>query len=51
MTDEEIFDLCALDPWFINQLRQLVEIELDLKKNKLEKAQCRTDEDRERGWL
>jgi carbamoyl-phosphate synthase large subunit len=36
MTDEEIFDLCALDPWFINQLRQLVEIELDLKKNKLE---------------
>lgn len=37
MTDEEIFDLCALDPWFINQLRQLVEIELDLKKNKLER--------------
>jgi carbamoyl-phosphate synthase large subunit len=32
MTDEEIFDLCALDPWFINQLRQLVEIELDLKR-------------------
>jgi carbamoyl-phosphate synthase large subunit len=37
MTDEEIFDLCALDPWFINQLRQLVEIELDLKENKLER--------------
>ena len=37
MTDEEIFDLCALDPWFIDQLRQLVEIELDLRKSSLEK--------------
>ena len=50
MTDEEIFDLCALDPWFINQLRQLVEIELDLRK-RASKISTRTDEDRERGWL
>jgi len=31
MTDEEIFDACALDPWFIDQLRQLVDIETDLR--------------------
>ena len=37
MTDAEIFDLCALDPWFTDQLRQLVEIELDLRKSSLEK--------------
>jgi carbamoyl-phosphate synthase large subunit len=37
MTDEEIFDLCALDPWFISQLRELVEIEGDLRKSSLAK--------------
>ena len=37
MTDEEIFDTCALDPWFISQLRGLVEIEGDLRKSSLAK--------------
>ncbi|HBR66599.1 MAG TPA: carbamoyl phosphate synthase large subunit, partial [Opitutae bacterium] len=37
MTDEEIFDTCALDPWFIRQLRELVEIEGDLRKSSLAK--------------
>jgi carbamoyl-phosphate synthase large subunit len=37
MTDEEIFDTCSLDPWFINQLRELVEIELELRTNSLAK--------------
>lgn len=37
MTDEEIFDACALDPWFISQLRELVEIEGDLSKSSLAK--------------
>lgn len=37
MTDEEIFDTCALDPWFISQLRELVEIEGDLRKSSLPK--------------
>ena len=31
MSDEEIFDACALDPWFIDQLRQLVNIENELR--------------------
>ena len=37
MTDEEIFDACALDPWFIDQLRQLVDIENDLRSVSLAK--------------
>ncbi|MFP4156488.1 MAG: carbamoyl-phosphate synthase large subunit [Opitutales bacterium] len=37
MTNEEIFDLCALDPWFIEQLRQLVEIENKLRATSLAK--------------
>ncbi|MDQ8206773.1 carbamoyl-phosphate synthase large subunit [Coraliomargarita sp. SDUM461003] len=37
MTDEEIFEACALDPWFIDQLRQLVDIELELSKSSLPK--------------
>ena len=36
MSDEEIHDVCKIDPWFINQMRQLVEIELDLKSNNLD---------------
>ncbi|MEC9227314.1 MAG: carbamoyl phosphate synthase large subunit, partial [Verrucomicrobiota bacterium] len=35
MSDEEIHEFCKIDPWFINQMRQLVEIELDLKSNNL----------------
>lgn len=35
MSDEEIFDLSKIDPWFINQLRQLVDIELELKERSL----------------
>jgi len=37
MSDEEIHGLCKIDPWFICQLRQLVEIELELKKRSLTK--------------
>lgn len=37
MTDQAIFEACSLDPWFIDQLRQLVEIELKLKKKSLAK--------------
>jgi len=37
MSSEEIFDLCALDPWFIEQLRQLVEIEQQLRESSLAK--------------
>ena len=36
MSDEEIHDVCKIDLWFINQMRQLVEIELDLKSNNLD---------------
>ncbi|MFP4069936.1 MAG: carbamoyl-phosphate synthase large subunit, partial [Opitutales bacterium] len=32
---EEIFDLCKIDPWFIEQLEQLVDIELELRKTSL----------------
>jgi carbamoyl-phosphate synthase large subunit len=37
MSSEEIFGLCALDPWFIEQLRQLVEIEQKLRATSLAK--------------
>jgi carbamoyl-phosphate synthase large subunit len=37
MTCEEIFDLCAIDPWFLEQLRQLVEIENALRATSLAK--------------
>ncbi|PXA04996.1 carbamoyl phosphate synthase large subunit [Coraliomargarita sinensis] len=37
MSSEEIFELCALDPWFIEQLRQLVEIEQQLRSTTLAK--------------
>jgi len=37
MSDEEIHDLSKIDPWFIDQLRQLVEIELELDKSSLAK--------------
>ncbi|MEO0510359.1 MAG: carbamoyl-phosphate synthase large subunit [Verrucomicrobiota bacterium] len=35
MSNEDIFDICALDPWFIEQLRQLVEIEQQLRSTSL----------------
>jgi carbamoyl-phosphate synthase large subunit len=37
MSNQEIFELCALNPWFIEQLRQLVEIELQLRATSLAK--------------
>ena len=37
MSDEEIHDACKIDPWFIHQLRQLVEIELELTQRSLAK--------------
>ena len=35
MSNEEIFDVCAIDPWFLEQLRQLVEIEQELRSASL----------------
>ncbi|MFU8847156.1 MAG: carbamoyl-phosphate synthase large subunit [Opitutales bacterium] len=37
MSSEEIFELCSLDPWFIQQLRELVEIENQLRATSLAK--------------
>ncbi|MGK0176218.1 MAG: carbamoyl-phosphate synthase large subunit [Lentimonas sp.] len=37
MSDEEIHDTSKIDPWFISQLRQLVEIELELSQRSLAK--------------
>ncbi len=37
MTCQEIFELCAIDPWFLEQLRQLVAIEETLRANSLAK--------------
>ena len=37
MSNGEIFELCAIDPWFLEQLRQLVEIELQLRATSLAK--------------
>lgn len=37
MSDREIHDLSKIDPWFIYQLRQLVEIELELSQRSLTK--------------
>ncbi|MGB0408953.1 MAG: carbamoyl-phosphate synthase large subunit [Opitutales bacterium] len=37
MSCEEIFDICAIDPWFLEQLRQLVEIEQKLRASSLGK--------------
>ncbi|MGZ0654242.1 carbamoyl-phosphate synthase large subunit [Coraliomargarita sp. W4R53] len=39
MSDEEIHEICKIDPWFIDQLRQIVEIELDLSKNSVAKLE------------
>ena len=37
MSDEEIYDYCNIDPWFISQLRQIVEIERELSQRSLAK--------------
>ncbi|HEU5077861.1 MAG TPA: carbamoyl-phosphate synthase large subunit [Opitutaceae bacterium] len=34
-TDEQIFDLTKIDPWFLRQLREIFEMELELKKQSL----------------
>ena len=41
MTVEEVHSICFIDPWFLEQLRQIVDIELELKKTSL----GRLDED------
>ncbi|MEA3494127.1 MAG: carbamoyl-phosphate synthase large subunit [Candidatus Margulisiibacteriota bacterium] len=35
MTDQAIFDLCKIDPWFTNQMREIVGMEDKLVKHKL----------------
>lgn len=35
MTDQAIFDLCKIDPWFTHQLREIVEMEEKIVKHKL----------------
>ena len=32
MSVEEVYDLCKIDPWFLHQLKQIVGMELELKK-------------------
>jgi carbamoyl-phosphate synthase large subunit len=35
LTTEEVHDLCQYDPWFLNQIKRVVEIENDIKKKGL----------------
>src|SRR3954471_10425049 len=35
MTEQELFDLSKIDPWFLRQLRELHEMEMELKKHTL----------------
>jgi carbamoyl-phosphate synthase large subunit len=35
MTEQELFDLSKIDPWFLRQLRELHEMELELKQHTL----------------
>ena len=35
MTNQEIYDLSKIDPWFVNQMREIVEMEEKLVKHKL----------------
>jgi carbamoyl-phosphate synthase large subunit len=37
MSVEEIHEICAIDPWFLQQLRELVDIELKLSASSLSK--------------
>jgi len=34
LTNEELFDLCAIDPWFLDQLRTLYNAECEIKESK-----------------
>ncbi|MDQ3260957.1 MAG: carbamoyl-phosphate synthase large subunit, partial [Pseudomonadota bacterium] len=36
MTLEEIYDYTKIDPWFLSQIKEIVDIELDLEKRKLD---------------
>ena len=41
MSCEEIFDLCAIDPWFLEQLEQIVKIENRLRATSLAKMDAK----------
>jgi carbamoyl-phosphate synthase large subunit len=32
LSDEELFDLCAIDPWFLSQFREIFNLETKIKK-------------------
>jgi carbamoyl-phosphate synthase large subunit len=34
-TVEDMFDLCKIDPWFLQQLKELVDIEFELRKSSI----------------
>jgi len=34
LTNEELFDLCAIDPWFLDQLRTIYNAECEIKESK-----------------
>jgi carbamoyl-phosphate synthase large subunit len=36
MSVEEIFDLSKIDPWFLHQMREIYEMEVELKKHRLD---------------
>jgi carbamoyl-phosphate synthase large subunit len=40
MSVEEVFEICAIDPWFLQQLKELVEIENDLRETSLTKIEA-----------
>ncbi len=40
MSVEEVHEICAIDPWFLQQLRELVDIELELRKHSLAKVEA-----------
>ncbi len=35
LSDEELFELCKVDPWFLSQFREIYEMEVKLKKEEL----------------
>src|SRR5690606_16426567 len=41
MSVEDIFELSKIDPWFLHQMRELYEMELELKKHSLDGAEGR----------
>jgi carbamoyl-phosphate synthase large subunit len=40
MTVEEVHEICAIDPWFLQQLSELVDIENDLRATSLNKIEA-----------